>query len=198
MTRGRLKLKPRLALVGLALLSVAAIGCGGSDGGRDSGSHAVSSATHLLADEDGDDRGGEGYYDGDDGGVRYFGHAASAADTRAIGALVGRYYAAAAAEEGSRACAMLYFILAESIPEMYGRAPAPRYMNGDTCPTVLARLFEHFHSRLAAAPVVSAVRVDGARAYALLGSTALPAGYVELLRDAGSWKIDSLLAVALP
>ncbi len=198
MTRRSLKIKLWLALAVLGLLSVAADGCGGSSAGRDSGSLVVSSATHLPADEDGDGRGVEGYYDGDDGSVRFFGHAASPADTRAVGALVARYYAAAAAANGSRACAMLYFILAESIPETYGRAPAPRYMNGDTCPIVLERLFRHFHSRLAAAPVVSAVRVDGARAYALLGWTDLPAGYVELMREADSWRIDSLLALALP
>jgi hypothetical protein len=63
------------------------------------------------------------YHDGDDSGVLTFGHAASSADARAITAVAMRFYAAAAAESGARACALMTASVVRAIPEGL-RAPA--------------------------------------------------------------------------
>jgi hypothetical protein len=165
------RLKPSLALTALVLLGMGAGGCGGSS----------KTTTTVSAPT-----------------VSGFGHAADTADRRAVTALVGSYYAAAAAEQGARACGMLFFELAESVVEKYGRAPGPRYLNGaTTCQAVLSRVFEHFHAQLQARPTVALVDVKGEQARALLEWSSLPAGYVEARREGATWKLDSLLALAL-
>jgi hypothetical protein len=164
-------LKPWLALVALVLLGVGVVACGGSGGGT------TTVSAPIVSD---------------------FGHAADPADRRALTALVGGYYAAAAAGQGERACGMLFFALAESVAEKYGRAPGPRYLNGaETCQAVLSRVFAHFHTQLQLRPTVALVHVEGSHARALLEWSALPAGYVEARREGAAWKLDSLLAGAL-
>jgi hypothetical protein len=114
-------------------------------------------------------------------------------------ALVGHYYAAAAAEDGAGACALTYFILVETLPEDYGGPPGPQYLRGaTTCQAVLSRVFAHFHARLTRPMTVTGVRVDGALAYAVLGSTTMAPGYMEARRERGAWKIDRALAAPLP
>jgi hypothetical protein len=163
---------------------------------------AVSSTTQtvgrLEGDED-DDYKGESHYDSDDRGVRSFGHAASAPDRRALTALVQRYYAAAAAENGAKACNLTYFILVETIPEDYARPVGPRYLSGaKTCQAVLSLVFEHFHTQLTQPMEVTGVRVSGNMAYVLLGWTTMPAGFMEAKREGKAWKIDRVLAAPLP
>src|SRR5258705_4632253 len=160
-------MKPLLALLAVALLSLAATACGGTDkdshGGTGKGSHpgsrttttgttsggatatAASSATpsesSFRGDEDDDETASNytgnnkydndadfdndthentGYYDGDDNRIRAWGHAPSAADRGTIAALVNRYFAAAAAGDGAKACPLMYSILEEAIAEDYG------------------------------------------------------------------------------
>lgn len=183
----------------LLLLCVYSSGCGEKSHGGGSLAHTVSDHAHAIGDEDSDSRDRSAYFDGDDGAVRYFGQAASAHDAQAITALVSRYYAAAAAADGTKACALLYYILVESLPEQYSRPPGPRYLSGARiCRAVLSRVFEHFHTQLAAPPTVTAVRVSGDRADALLGWTTLPAGFIEARREGDVWKIDAPLAAPLP
>jgi hypothetical protein len=204
----RTRLPARLALL-LGPVAVALLlglgGCGGSGG---STSDAAATATvrsgsspagSLLGDEDRDNRGETGGYDSDDDSIPYFGRPAGVSDRSAITALVRRYYAAAASEDGAEACTLLYFILAESTPEQYGRAPGPRYLQGaDTCQAVLSRVFAHFHAQLTEPPHVTAVRVSGDRGDALLAWTTLRAGFIEVRREGRAWKIDRVLAAPLP
>jgi hypothetical protein len=150
------------------------------------------------ADFDNDTIKSKGYYDGDDGGIRSYGHAASAADKRAIAALVKRYYAAAAASDGAKACPLMYSTLQEAIPEDYGQPPGPAYARGKTCAVVMSKLFAHVHSRLAGAFEMTGVRVDGREARALLGSRTTPARFILATRERGAWKIDELLGQPLP
>lgn len=83
--------------------------------------------------------------------VLHFGHAANATDTQAITTLIKRYYTAALAENGAKACSMMYSTLAESVPEDYGQSPPGEpYMRGTTCPAVLKLLFKHEHLQLKA------------------------------------------------
>jgi hypothetical protein len=184
----------------VVLLASSLGACGSTRGGAatSEASSKVSGAGSLLGDQD-NDSGRDNYYDRDDGEVRDYGHAASAAETRAIGALVKAYYAAAAAGNGTRACQLTYYFEAETLPEQYAQPPGPRWLHGlSTCSALLTRVFAHFHASLSAPVLVTGVRVDGDRAEALVGFKTLPAGFLKARLEGGSWKIDSLLAAPLP
>jgi hypothetical protein len=131
-----------------------------------------------------------------------FGHAASAADARAATALVKRYYAAAAVGDGAAACPLIHSVMAESIPEDYGQSSGSPFMRGKTCAVVMSKLFKHLHKQLSADNAtlkVAAVRIRGNDASVLLSFGGMkPKYYLELHREGGAWKIDGLLAVALP
>ncbi len=158
----------RLSLLALGLVACALMGCGG-------GAHTQPTTYPAV--------------------VREFGHPAGASDSAQVAVLVKRYYAAAAAGDGARACALLFFALEESVAELYHWAPGPRYLNGaDSCQAVLSRVFAHFHAQLGIRPGVELVRVEGKLAKALLIWPPLPPGYVEVRREGSSWKLDSLLA----
>lgn len=199
MTRWPAVRASRLAQLGLALALCACMGACGAQHESASSPADVSNSARPPGDEDRDSSRPSAYLDGDDGVVSDFGHAASAQDARAITTLVGRYYNAASAADGARACALMFYILAESVAERYAQPPGPRYLAGlRTCPAVLTRVFARFHTQLATPPSVTAVRVEGDQAYALLGWRALPAGYIEARREGRAWKIDEPLAAPLP
>ncbi|HEX4115898.1 MAG TPA: hypothetical protein VHY18_08495 [Solirubrobacteraceae bacterium] len=189
---------PLAALVAVSLV-LGAGACGSASKRSPRDPTVLSGAGHLLGDEDGDSQGDSGSFDADDGPVRSFGHAAGAREAQAITTLVRSYYAAAATGSGAKACALLYYLVAESLPEDYGRPPGPLYLKGaDSCPVLMSRVFAHFHTQLASPPTIVAVRVNGDRAYALLGWTDLPAGFIEARREGGSWRINVPLATPLP
>lgn len=167
------------------------------------------------ADGDLDDRGGKhadndrdepqdneptqnnSYHDSDDSPVSSYGHAAGPADTKAVAATVERYYARESAGDGAGACALMAPAYARSVPVDYGQAPGPAYLRGaKTCPAVMTRLLARSH---VSDPIhVTAVRLGGAHATAMVGSSDLPASYIGLVRRHGAWWIQSLLAVPLP
>jgi hypothetical protein len=127
------------------------------------------------------------------------GHAASTATTRAVRALVGRYYADAAAGNGAQACSLVYSIFAEEIPEEYGEPPGPPALRGSTCATVLSKLFKREHRRMAADLTqleVAAVRVKAHHALVLL-SFRTKSREIRVHLEHGVWKIDELLDSAL-
>lgn len=150
------------------------------------------------ADFDNDAIKNKSYYDGDDSAISASGRAASPAEERAIAALVKRYYAAAAASDGAKACRLIYSTLEEAIPEDYGQPPGPAYSRGKTCAVVMSKTFAHAHSQLAGGFAVTGVRVEGKEAHALLGSRTLPASFILLRRERGAWKIYELLGQPLP
>ncbi|HEY5194644.1 MAG TPA: hypothetical protein VIJ39_12330 [Solirubrobacteraceae bacterium] len=156
----------------------------------------------LDSDQDKDndyaDNAAKGYYDSDDSAVLASGHPPGLAEGHAITAVVEHYFAAAAASNGARACSLITSTFVHVIPEDYGQAPGPAYARGNTCPVVTAKVFAHIHSQLADPVKVVAVRVNGGRAQALLGSKAIPASMIALQREHGAWKIDSLLGLPLP
>lgn len=134
------------------------------------------------------------YHDRDDASLVTFGAPASAAVEKAAKALVKRYYAAGAASNGVKGCGMIVPRIANSIAENYGRAPGPAYLRGaHSCGAVLFRLFRREHARYAGPFTVTAVRVRGDEAFAFLGSSTTPAGYVTLSRENGKWMIGGLL-----
>jgi hypothetical protein len=143
----------------------------------------------------------DSYYDIDDNTVRKYGHAADASDRRTVAALVKRYFAAAAREDGVTACSMIVPVFANSVPETLGQAAGPLYSRGNTCAVVLSKLFYHFHRQLAAHAAeleVTGVRVDGAKGIAVLGFRTLPGRLLHVAREGTVWKIDALLDLELP
>jgi hypothetical protein len=137
------------------------------------------------------------FYDGDDAAVRGYGVAASAVDRSAIAALVSRFARAAETANGGAACPLLYSVLAEAVPEDYGRGAGPAYSRGNSCRVVMTKLFRHERRELAGGLTLAAARVSRNQARAVVGSRAMPAGYLPLRREHGTWKIDSIAPLAL-
>ena len=154
----------------------------------------------LAANGDGGGRSGS-YYDSDDGSIRTFGRAASAADRQEVAAFVKRYYTAAAAEDGAAACPLLTALLASTVPGRLGQRTGPRYSRGPACATIMSKVFKHFHPQLAAyLPTleVTGVRLEGDHGLAVLGFRTLPGRQIEVARDRGTWKMGALLDGELP
>jgi hypothetical protein len=138
-------------------------------------------------------------FDGDDAPVRFFGHEASAAERQPITALLTHYYAAAAKEDGAKACPLIHSLIAETIPEDYGQTPALR---GTTCAVVMSKLFKQHHRQLvidSATLEVTSVRVEGGRALALLRFAKAPVpNHIPVHREGRTWKIWELLDGPMP
>ncbi|HEY5194256.1 MAG TPA: hypothetical protein VIJ39_10350 [Solirubrobacteraceae bacterium] len=139
-----------------------------------------------------------GYYDADDTAITHYGHAADATDRQALTAFSKRYYAAAAAGDGAKACSMIKPSFARAIPEVYGRGAGPPYLRGKTCAVVMSLLFKHLHSQMAAPITVSGIRVEGSTARIIVGSPATPVGYLPMEHEGTGWKIVGLIATPLP
>jgi hypothetical protein len=148
----------------------------------------------------------QGGYDTDDEPERDYGHKASAADAKAIGALVTRYYAAGARGDGAAACALTARTFASTVPADYGQElgsaippGAETYLRGaKTCAAVLSLLFEHARSQITAPVAVIGVRLKGSYGYALVGSMTLPTSLIEVEREDGVWRVDGLMGRPLP
>jgi hypothetical protein len=152
-------------------------------------------AEDYQRDDNGD------YHDRDDMTILHFGRPAGPVDRWAILAFVRRYYAAAVAGDGAAACSMLPPGVANTVPKDYGGegTAGPPYLRGaKTCPDVMRLLFEHARSELTGRFVLTGVRIDGDHAYALLGSTDRPAGYIGLERVGGAWRVAGLIGSAMP
>jgi hypothetical protein len=212
----------RFATLTLALIPLAACGCAGSHARPFHRSAIVNAAE--FGDYDNDEHGGpvdgdkdtikgprdgdndldnptKSYYDGDDGSVRLYGQEADPADTQAVSALVARYYDAAASENGSAACALLYRKIADTVAEVYGRPPGQAFLQGTTCAAVMRKAFVQFHNQLSAYHArleVDAVRVSGGHGIAVLRFAGLPGRQIEVRREHKTWRIDDLLDRELP
>src|ERR1700722_12694083 len=137
-------------------------------------------------------------YDSDDKSILDFGHAADPADKQQITALVRRYYAASAAEDGTTACSMIYSPYAESIPEDYGTSPpGPKFARGNTCAEVMTKVFKHFHEGVAQRyPLlkISRVRVKGRVGIAILSfGPKLSEREIHLEKEGHAWKALALI-----
>jgi hypothetical protein len=152
-------------------------------------------------DNDAIDNQGKGYRDVDDHAFLTWGRPASGRDARELIALTKRYYAAAAADDGAKACSLTYTLFAEAIPEDYGQPPGPPTLRGSTCRAVLVKLFAQERHQLrdeASSLRVTGVRVQGQQGRALLGSSAMPASALAVRREKDSWKVMGVLAGPLP
>lgn len=124
-----------------------------------------------------------------------YGRVAPRADRQAIEGLVKRYYAAAAAGDGARACPLLYPSVAAGLGETDPGGA------GGGCSAVMTRLFRQQRAQLAAddvaTMVVVAVRIGSSRGAATVGFRKAPVGIIYVKRDRRAWKIDSLLDTEL-
>jgi hypothetical protein len=173
----------------------------GDEDDDDSSSNYLDSTKYDNDADFDDDRGRQlGYRDSDDDAVLAYGRAASAAEKRALTAIVKRYYSAAVAANGATGCSLFTPALRNAVPEDYGQAPGPVYMRGKTCPAVITLFFKHEHQQLASAMIeVTDVRVKGNEALAVVGSRAQPASEIALERHPGGpWRLADLIAVRLP
>ncbi len=194
------------SLLVLALCSVGVSACGGAGKGASADSHAASNAAatattvrtvvsdpalhhhQVKSDNDGDG-------DNSDDDIRW-GNAASAAERQAVITLVRRYYALAAASNGAAGCSLIYSLLAEEIPELYGEPPGPPSLRGGTCAVVMSELFKHKHRQLVADSAtleVIGVRVKRLRGLALLHFAGSPERDIPVHREHRAWRIDALL-----
>jgi hypothetical protein len=206
-------------LLAIALLGVGVAACGSAGRDASQASSAAQSATTYTppstapskappapvqsrADGDHDNDTGAVGDDTNNNSVLDFGHAAGTSDKQTITALLKRYYAAAAAEDGARACSMLYSTLAEAVPEDYGQSPPGQpYMRGTTCPAVMTLLFKHFHPQI----TLELPRLDVARVrliehhgLAVLHFGAMPERKIAVAREGHTWKVEALLDGEVP
>jgi hypothetical protein len=187
-------------ILAVALLGLGATSCaGGSTTSRGSatvarqtGSASTTAAPNFSTHNN--DRDNDGDHNDDDGKVLYYGHAASPSDRRASVALVTRYFAVAAAENGAAACSMLVPFIAEAVAEQDGKSPP---LLGKTCAVVMSKLFRLHHRLLAlkhATLRVIEVRVEGHKALAVLDFPTIPEVRQFVERRVGrTWKLQELL-----
>jgi hypothetical protein len=151
----------------------------------------------TKVDADGDNDVGAPNDDTSNDSEASFGHAASASEQKAITALIKRYYAAALAENGAKACRVIYSPLVEAVPEDYGKSPpGPRYMESQTCPGATTLLFRHFHAQLRAEVPrlkVTKVRLKQHHGLALLSFGRLAVRKILVIREGRTWKLAALL-----
>lgn len=157
----------------------------------------------LKIDRDGDsDNTTNSYFDDDDKPILNYGKTASTANEQAIAGLVKRYYSLATAENGAKACSLLYSTYAEAVPEDYGTSPpGPAYAKGKTCAVVLTHVFNHSHAQLQAklhSLRVTGIRVLGHLGLAVLSFHGIPPSEVRVVREGREWKLQTLLDNQMP
>ncbi len=193
---------PARALLGVCLATacLATLGCGGS--GQDPATThtgAATSASGATPKPDGDhdvNSLGQGPYDTDNDANPTYGPPASANELQAMTELLHRYYAAAAAGDGRRACAILDPLVGEALLEEHHPGKGPRALRGPSCAQIAAKAFALHHRELvedAATLKVGWAQTKAARAYVLVHFTPTRELLVFLHRSKGIWQMDTLL-----
>jgi hypothetical protein len=164
--------------------------------------HAPPAPAKTKADADHDNDLGAVADDKSNGSLLDHGHTADAVDTRAVTALIMRYYAAARREDGSAACSMLYTTLEESVPEDYGQSPPSKpYLRGTTCAAVLTLLFKHERLQIAAEYTklkVARVAIEERHGIVLLHFGSMPERQIPVEREGHEWKLTQILDGEVP
>jgi hypothetical protein len=206
-------MRPLVALLAVVLLSLSASACGASKNATsvsqtsstvEAPSNVAPTATTTSSshepnnENDNDDhrRLKVPVDDTNNGTIRAYGHAASAADTRAVTSLLKRYYAIALAGEGAKACTMIVPSLVKAIPLDYGQFGAPYLHGAKTCAAVMSRLFKHEHRQLAAEiphMKLLSLRLGGNQGLVLLGFGRMSERQITVIRPGGTWKLAVLL-----
>jgi hypothetical protein len=171
------------------LLSITLLGCGTS---RKEPPKAVS----LTSTQGTSDTRHSSSFPGTDDDAPHYGYPAGEADRRAVSRLVKAYYASAAADDGTAACALIISTLARSVAEDYGRPPGPPAIRGNSCHVVMTKLFRripHQPASVLAKTRVTGVRIYHDRGFALLHSSAMAHGEVAVGREGKRWKLQWLI-----
>jgi hypothetical protein len=203
-----------LAVAAVVLLGLGAGACGGAtrDAAAGGSSGARTSMTtrtgdaklvspYARWDHDGDFGPNDGEipnseYDGDDGAVRDYGHAAVGPDRRAVTALIGRYYAALAADDGAAACSLLDASLVRALVEERGPSASSSEPDGEACAVAMSKLLTRTLGRAPADlsdVTVIGVRVEGDEGLALLRLRSAEVRNMPVSREGGVWKVDAYL-----
>jgi hypothetical protein len=203
-----------IILLAAAALAVAISACGSTDphegagrvASRAHGGISTAPPTEPVAAPAAADRD----HDGDSGSadidpanaLGFAGRASRAPDRTAITALIKRYYAAALAQDGAKACGLFYSPLVEAAAEDYGVPGGPRYALGaKSCPEVATDVFHHFHAALVAeVPRLRVLRVLVRRRQgaALVGFGPLPERELSLILEGRRWRVSALGDRELP
>ena len=129
-----------------------------------------------------------------DAHISSYGSPAPEPERREITALVKRYYAAAAADDGVTACRLLDPTLARAVSNDYGGPTGSPETRGETCPVVLAKLLEHDPGEPFAdlgTTRVTGVRLNpnGSEAFVQLSSRDMPTGEIFVQRKGQGWQV---------
>jgi hypothetical protein len=182
-----------LALLLTASLGVGLAGCGGGSGGTRSASHTITIVEPILRVSR-----ALGPIDADDYAVLDFGHPASAAERGNILALVRRYYEVAVAENGPKACSMLYPSAAKEVVEEDGRLPG---LTGNTCAVVIAKLFKQRHRQIVAdlhSLKAVRVRIEGFDGYVVLRfAPAIASRELDMHLVGRAWRVQRALDIPM-
>jgi hypothetical protein len=133
----------------------------------------------------------------DDEEVVAFGSEADPRDRRAVEAFTRRYIKAGNEADGAILCSLLAPNIARKLPQAYGGRSNPSFLQGKTCTEVMSKLFKHRHRQLsseASGYRVTAVRIKGSRAFALMAFSKFPERrFLSLARRAGGWRLSDEL-----
>jgi hypothetical protein len=203
-------MRQSIALCVFVLAAVCVVGCGSTtdrpstSSGTDAVVTAVTTASTSAPSSSGSKAqvgGNDIDHDSDNNNDDYgYGHPANAADMRAIALLLKRYYTAAAADDGKTACSLLYSLLAEEIPELYGEPPGPKALKGKTCAVVMAKFFKQHEKQLPSQAVsinVTTVRIKRLRGLAIMSFKSMPRRDIAVHREHKVWKVGELLDTEL-
>ena len=190
-------MKSPATLLTITLLSLSTAACAGT--GKPAAAPASKTASNAAASGNTTSETTATTFDSDDNPVRYYGHEAGAGDRQAITALLTHYYAAAAREDGAKACPLINSLIAETILENYGHQPASR---GKTCAVIMSKLFKQTHQQLtvdSATLTITSVRVEGGTALVLLRFAKAPLpNHIAVHREGRTWKIWELFDAHMP
>jgi hypothetical protein len=133
------------------------------------------------------------YHDSDDIHIlSSYGQLAVPTVRDAVTKVVDRYYAAIATNHGSLACSLVLPVLVTATPLDAGKL-GPAYLHGaKTCAQVIRLLSRHFRTSFRTPVVVTGVRNNGEYALAELGSKTMPAAWITVRNEHGTWRIAQL------
>jgi hypothetical protein len=187
--------KALIAALTIMAAGAGAIGCGNAEKAPSSGSATRGAMESKPASA----RTSGGPADESVQAYRRTGYKTNPADAQSVRIMVKRYYAAAAANDGARACSLFQKTFATSIPEDYGQPPGPAYLRGRTCAVVMSKFFRHLASvkRCLSGVRVMEVRMVGTEAAALLRIPTIGDSELLLRRDGDSWKVSKMFGYRL-
>jgi hypothetical protein len=224
MTRDHATIRALIALLAASLLSVGAGACGATSDGAGSHSNAPADAvpantapaaatsatepsgSYLSSDgdSDNDDRAdpSQSFEKTDTLATSTFGREMSATERPAVVALIKRYYAAAAADDGALACPLLDPTLATGLGERQSQGQGQGHAaqsHGGGCAAAVSALFNQQHTQLMADEVATMsvidVHVQGNEGIVTVAFRNALSGRIPIRRQGRAWKLGGLFDI---